>query len=256
MTGAPVLLALLRARPPVAPPRQDDAPDPASFVLEHGPEAMAAVIESSAPLRAHLAARVLVHGDCAAAPDVLRRTEAVDARDLLLAAAVLIKAAHLARTLQREEADERDAPAQRAALAAACHGLVPWEELQAVPCDAITTAGRLLAWCAACRTVRILGSRARPAHVWRSLGAVPLELPRDAAIGVIEEAADELDQACRVRARRQAVAELCKGVDARARRTRAELLPVLEALEVGAPELDTGDRLRRALAAWEGRTCV
>ncbi len=27
----------------------------------------------------------------------------------------------------------------------------------------------------------------------------------------------------------------------------------LEALEVGAPELDTGDRLRRALAAWEGR---
>ena len=36
----------------------------------------------------------------------------------------------------------------------------------------------------------------------------------------------------------------------------ASVLPVREALEVGAPELDTGDRLRRALAAWEGRTCV
>ena len=253
MTGAAVLLALLRARPPVAPPRQDDAPDPASFVLEQGPEAMAAVIESSAPLRAHLAARVLVHGDCAAAPDALRRTEAVDASDLLLAAAVLIKAAHLARTLQREEADEHDAPAQRAALSAACHGLVPWEELQAVPADAITTAGRLLAWTAACRTVRILGARARPWAVWRSIGSAPLDLPRDADIGLREEAADELDQAARIRPRRQAVAELLRGVDARARRTRAELLPVLEALEVGAPDLDTGDRLRRALAAWEGR---
>ena len=173
--------------------------------------------------------------------------------DLLRSAAVLLAAAHRAGTVQREEADERDAPAQRAALSAACAGLVPLAELQAVPLDAITTAGRLLAWCAAVRTVRILGSAARPAHVWRSLGAVPLELSRDAAIGVIEEAADELDQACRVRARRQAVVELLRGVDARARRTRAELLPVLEALEAGAPELDTGDRLRRALAAWEGR---
>ena len=188
-------------------------------------------------------------------PDLLRGPP-VTVDDLLRSAAVLLASAHRARTLQREEADERDAPAQRAALSAACHGLVPWEELQAVPLDAITTAGRLLAWTAACRTVRILGDKARPWAVWRSLGAVPLELPRDALIGVIEEAADELDQACRVRARRQAVAELCKGVDARARRTRAELLPVLEALEVGAPELDTGDRLRRALAAWEGRTCA
>ena len=173
--------------------------------------------------------------------------------DLLRSAAVLLAAAHRARVGAREEQDERDAPAQRAALSAACAGLVPLAELQAVPADAITTAGRLLAWCAAVRTVRILGSRARPAHVWRSLGAVPLELSRDAAIGIVEEAADERDQACRVRARRQAVVELCKGVDARSRRTRAELLPVLEALEVGAPELDTGERLRRALAAWEGR---
>ena len=173
--------------------------------------------------------------------------------DLLRSAAVLLAAAHRARTVQKEEADERDAPAQRAALSAACAGLVPLAELQAVPPDAITTAGRLLAWAAAVRTVRILGSRARPAHVWRSLGAVPLELLRDAAIGVIEEAADELQRALQVRARRQAVVELLRGVDARSRRTRAELLPVLEALEVGAPELDTGERLRRALAAWEGR---
>jgi len=173
--------------------------------------------------------------------------------DLLRSAAVLVAAVHRTRTLQRAEQDERDAPAQRAALSAACHGLVPLAELQAVPLDAITTAGRLLAWCAACRTVRILGSAARPWAVWRSIGSAPLQLPRDADIGLREEAADELDQACRVRARRQAVVELCKGVDARARRCRAELLPVLEALEVGAPELDTGDRLRRALAAWEGR---
>ena len=173
--------------------------------------------------------------------------------DLLRCAAVLLAAAHRARTGAREEADERDAPAQRAALSAACAGLVPWEELQAVPCDAITTAGRLLAWTAAVRTVRILGDKARPWAVWWSIGSAPLDLPRDADIGLREEAADELDQAARIRPRRQAVVELCKGVDARARRTRAELLPVLEALEVGAPELDTGERLRRALAAWEGR---
>ena len=130
---------------------------------------------------------------------------------------------------------------------------MPLAELQAVPADAITTAGRLLAWCAACRTVRILGARTRPAAVWRSIGSAPLDLPRDADIGLREEAADELEQAALVRPRRQAVVELCKGVDARSRRTRAELLPVLEALEVGAPELDTGERLRRAVAAWEGR---
>lgn len=254
MTGVGVVLALLKKRPARVAVSERAAPDPASFVLEHGPEAMAAVIASALPLRAHLAARVLVHGDCTAAPDVLRRTEPVSVPDVLLAAAVLIKAAHRARVGAREEQDERDAPAQRAALSAAAHGLVPLAELQAVPPDAITTAGRLLAWCAAVRTVRILGSAARPAHVWRSLGAMPLPLlSRDAAIGVIEEASDELDQACRVRARRQAVVELLRGVDARSRRTRAELLPVLEALEVGAPELDTGERLRRALAAWEGR---
>lgn len=243
MTGPPVTTDdLLRS-----------AADPDSYIREHGPEAMAAVIESAAPLRAHLAARVLVHGDCAAAPEVLRRTEAVDASDVLLAAAVLIKTAHGAREGAREEADERDAPAQRAALSAACHGLVPLAELQAVPSDAITTAGRLLAWTAACRTVRILGARCRPWAVWWSIGSAPIDLPRDADIGLREEAAAELQRALQVRARRQAVVELCKGVDARARRTRAELLPVLEALEVGAPELDTGDRLRRALAAWEGR---
>ena len=173
--------------------------------------------------------------------------------DLLRSAAVLVAAVHRTRTLQRAEQDERDLPAQRAALSAAAHGLVPLAELQAVPCDAITTAGRLLAWCAAVRTVRILGERTRPAAVWRSIGSAPLDLPRDADIGLREEAADELDQAARIRPRRQAVAELLRGVDARARRTRAELLPVLEALEVGAPDLDTGDRLRRALAAWEGQ---
>jgi len=101
--------------------------------------------------------------------------------------------------------------------------------------------------------VRILGARTRPAHVWRSLGAAPLDLPRDALIGIVEEAADELDQAASIRPRRQAVVELLRGVDARSRRCRAELLPVLEALETGAPELDTGERLRRALKAWEGR---
>ena len=138
-------------------------------------------------------------------------------------------------------------------MSAAAHGLVPHDELAAVPLDAITTDYRLLAWCAACRTVRILGERTRPAAVWRSIGSAPLQLPRDADIGLREEAADELQRALQVRARRQAVAELVRGVDARARRTRAELLPVLEALEVGAPELDTGERLRRALAAWEGR---
>ncbi len=188
-------------------------------------------------------------------PDLLRGPP-VTIPDLLRSAAVLVAAAHRARTGAREEADERDAPAQRAALSAACHGLVPWSELQAVPPDAITTAGRLLAWCAAVRTVRILGERTRPAAVWRSIGSAPLQLPRDADIGLREEAADELHRALQVRARRQAVVELLRGVDARARRCRAELLPVLEALEVGAPELDTGERLRRALAAWEGRTCV
>jgi hypothetical protein len=185
-------------------------------------------------------------------PDLLQGPP-VATSDLLRSAAVLVEAAHRTRTLQREEQDERDAPAQRAALSAACHGLVPLAELQAVPLDAITTSGRLLAWTAALRSVRILGARTRPAHVWRSLGAAPLDLPRDALIGIVEEAADELDQAASIRPRRQAVIELLRGVDARARRTRAELLPVLEALETGAPELDTGERLRRALAAWEGR---
>ena len=184
-------------------------------------------------------------------PDLLRGPP-VTIPDLLRSAAVLLAAAHRARTGAREEQDERDAPAQRAALSAACHGLVPWSELQAVPPDAITTAGRLLAWCAAVRTVRILGERTRPAAVWRSIGSAPLQLPRDADIGLREEAADELHRALQVRARRQAVVELLRGVDARTRRTRAELLPVLEALEVGAPLLETGERLRAALRAWEG----
>ena len=189
-------------------------------------------------------------------PDLLRGPPVTTA-DLLRSAAVLLSAAHRTRTLQRAEQDERDAPAQRAALSAACHGLVPLAELQAVPLDAITTAGRLLAWTAALRSVRILGARTRPVHVWRSLGAVPLDrLDRDALIGIVEEAADELDQAASIRPRRQAVVELLRGVDARSRRTRAELLPALEALEEGKPELDTGERLRRALAAWEGRTCA
>lgn len=188
-------------------------------------------------------------------PDLLHGP-LVTTADLLRSAAVLVEAAHRTRTLQRAEQDERDAPQQRAALSAACHGLVPLAELQAVPLDAITTDYRLLAWVAAVRAVRILGARCRPVHVWRSLGAVPLDLPRDADIGLREEAADELDQAACIRPRRQAVAELLRGVDARSRRTRAELLPVLEALETGSPELDTGERLRRALAAWEGRTCA
>lgn len=177
--------------------------------------------------------------------------------DLLHAAAALLVHVQRTRTLQRQEADERDAPAQRAALSAVCAGLVPLDELQAVPPDAITTAGRLLAWTCALRTVRILGAKTRPHAVWRSLGAVPpLGLTRDAEIGLLEEAADELRQAAEVRPRRQVVQELVRGIDARSRRCRAELLPVLEALEVGAPELDTGERLRRALAAWEGRTCA
>jgi hypothetical protein len=55
-----------------------------------------------------------------------------------------------------------------------------------------------------------------------------------------------------VRANGRAVAELAGSIDVRARAVGELLVPVLAAIGEGAPLLETGERLRAALRAWEG----
>ena len=154
----------------------------------------------------------------------------------------------------RQEVEDRGAPLEREALA--------W--LVRHPEDASEGEGELFTGSA--RLLIALAIKRSAGRGWPAIeeaAAQALErepliyLPGEARRGLVDELVLELD-ACRAirRPSKRAVERLASGVDVRARRVEAALVPVLEAIAAGDPLLDTGERLRRALAAWEGRTCV
>lgn len=223
MTGVSVLLALLRARPPVAP--RQDAPrfDPVDSLAAHAP--------------------------------------AVQEADLVHLAASILALVTETRGMLAGEQEDRAAHGERRAIAAVTTGRVTLEEAATLPLYAITGAPRLLAWTAALRALHKLDApslRRRRRGAWRLVRGLievaPLRhLPAEDADDLRCAACAEVDICEAVRPSAGSVAELAGSIDVRARAVGELLVPVLAAVQRGAPMLETGERLRRALAAWEGR---
>lgn len=179
---------------------------------------------------------------------------------LLHAAAGMLAIVQQTRGMLADERAEAEAPRERAAIAAVALGRVDLATAYRVPLFALTGAPRLLLWTAASKALRVRGQAwlRRSAlrswgEVWDAVEAAPLAgLPAAVALDLRGEALQEL-QACReVRANGRAVAELAGSIDVRARAVGELLVPVLAAIGEGAPLLETGERLRAALRAWEG----
>ncbi len=224
--------------------------DPAEFIQAHGPEALTSLLAGASDLQAHLACRVLLHGE-SPGPAVLARAEfePVGPSELITAAAYLLCLAGRTRAMLRQEAEDRGAPLEREALA--------W--LARHPEDAPEGAGEIFT--GAARLLLAVAIKRSAGRGWpaieeaaaQSLEREPLiDLPSEARRVLVDELAVELD-ACQAirRPSKRAVERLASGVDVRARRVEAALVPVLEAIVQGDPLLDTGERLRAALAAWE-----
>ena len=224
--------------------------DPDSVIREHGPEAMQGVLDDAIPLRAHILAEILIDGaryDKLVAECHRRLTE----RRLIHAAARILAIVSTVRAQRLGHAEDRGAKAERSVIAAAARGMLTREDLQSVPFAAITGAGRFLAWRSAALACRRFARRATFRDARRYLGCAPLDLPRAVEIQLVEDAAEELDACEAVACSRRSVHALLEGPDARARRTLAALLPVLEALDRGEAPRDTGARLRAAAEGWK-----
>ena len=223
--------------------------DPDSVIREHGPEAMRAIIADAIPLRAHILAEILIDGKWYGkqASDCHRR---LTERRLIHAAARILAIVSTVRQQRLSREGEQRVKAERAVIAAAARGMLTREDLQLVPPAAITGAGRFLAWRSAALACRRFARRTTFRDARRYLGCVPLDLPRETELQVVEEAAEELSACEAVACSRRSVPALLSGPDARARRTLAALVPVLEALDRGEPLRDTGARLRAAAEGW------
>ena len=92
--------------------------DPADFIQSRGPEALSSVLAGASDLQAHLAGRVLLHGE-SPGPAVLARSrfEPTGPVELHIAAAYLLCLAGRTRAMLRQEAEDRGAPLEREALA-------------------------------------------------------------------------------------------------------------------------------------------
>ena len=233
--------------------------DPAEFIQTHGPEALTSLLQGASDLQAHLAARVLLHGE-SPGRDVLARSafEPVGPSELHAAAAYLLVLAGRTRAMLRQEVEDRGASLEREALA--------W--LARHPEDAPEDDGEEQLFTGDARLLIALAiqhGRRRGRKGWDAVA----DLAEGAALHMLDglvgprpawwltlsdELVLELD-ACRAirRPSKRAVERLVSGVDVRARRVEAALVPVLEAIAGGEPLLDTGERLRAALRALEGR---
>lgn len=233
--------------------------DPADFVLAHGPEALQAVIDQAPPITAHLA-RAALRGE---APDRKLRARAsvlpCSTDDLRFAAAYLLKVADDTDRMLRAENEDRGADRERKAIAAVALGRCPHEVAARVPLEAITGGPRLLAWTCALRALRGLGEkglRRRGRGAWRLTRGLVVEAPIAGDVWGLfelqEDALRELDRSEELGGSRGDVEALGTLIDVRARLVESELVDVLGAIGRGAPLLETGERLRRALRAWEG----
>ena len=184
----------------------------------------------------------------------------VDQSDLLQAAAELLAIVQQTRAMLADERAEAESHRERAAIAAVTTGRVDLATAYRVPLFALTGAPRLLLWTAASRSLRVRGQAwlRRSAlrswgEVWDAVEAAPLSgLPAAVALDLRGEALQELEACREARANGRAVAELAGSIDVRARAVGELLVPVLAAIGEGAPLLETGERLRAALRAWEG----
>lgn len=186
----------------------------------------------------------------------LRRSAALPCStdDLRHAAAYLLKIADDTDRMLRGENEERGADRERRAIAAVALGRCPHEVAARVPLEAITGGPRLLAWTCALRALRVLGRKSRFWSARWCLGVAPtheLGLEREDELDLVFEAGRELDRAEDLGGSRGDVEALGTLIDVRARLVESELVDVLGAIGRGAPLLETGERLRRALRAWE-----
>lgn len=149
--------------------------------------------------------------------------------------------------------DERTARDEREVIALAARGLVAPARLLLLDVEAFSGAPRLLAWVCACRALRVSGRGATFQGARYTLVTMPrLDVSEGAWAGLLGEAEEELDAAEDVEAPSvDAVARLL--AHQRARRARAWIAPVLEALDVGEVSVEAAKRLRDAADMCEGR---
>lgn len=183
-------------------------------------------------------------------------------RDLLEAAGQLLRWAELARSGARVGVDEHTVGLQREVIAVAARGLVSAQRLDVLGLDAFTGPARLFAWTAALGACARFGRKASFASARRLVGMCTafnaasggeLALPREVELELVRETLEELDDAEAVeRPSIEAIGRLL--AYQRAQRARAWIAPVLEAMDHGAPAVDTAARLREAANIFEGRT--
>jgi hypothetical protein len=260
------------------------AVDPDSFIKDHGPEAMQAVIDDAIPLRARMLHDVLVKGACPER-DIVSAARRLTERDLLEAAGTILSIVAEMRGGERADLDHRSSDAQRAVIALAARGTLSAQKIAAIPDDAFTGGPRLFAWCCAARACRILGRRTTFFHARYCLATAPrppdlarppitkadiaafreahgleateewlLSLrdaaPPGSAAWLWRETEEELDFAESIEVPRDALGRLLS--EHRARRVRTYLQPVLVGLE-GEPVIDTAARLRTAADLFDGK---
>ena len=178
------------------------------------------------------------------------------ASELLEVAATILALAAIGQGQLRSEADERIVDLERAVLAAVVRGRLDAWDREMVDPTLFASPARGLVWLCACRVVDALGPELRTARVrprpWDAVRLALVSVPRgglelEAFASLLAGALAEVDAAEHV-PRLAHIASPLEQLLAERRRqaTHAALLPIVAALDAGAPLEDTSIRLREA----------
>lgn len=233
--------------------------DPDQYAREAGIEATGRLVDGCVPLRAALVAQAW--GEGAPDPRFGERITMTE-RALLECAAWCLRAVMQVRRGELHEVESASEKLEREVIALAARGLVSAQRLDVLGLDAFTGPARLFAWTAALGACARFGRKASFASARRLVGMCTafnaasggeLALPREVELELVRETLEELDDAEAVeRPSIEAIGRLL--AYQRAQRARAWIAPVLEAMDHGAPAVDTAARLREAANIFEGRT--
>lgn len=138
-----------------------NAPDPDSFIREHGPEAMQDAIDAATPMRAALL-QAVVRGEYVDPKSLARRVTEVD---LIEAAAGILAIVSQLRNGECAEVESESVDLQRSAIVLAMTGRVAPAKLARIPDAAFVGAPRLFAWACALHALRVVGRNLPRANV-------------------------------------------------------------------------------------------